>query len=217
MAAIPPGSGVGGGSSNAAATLVSLNHLLDTGLSMEQLRDIAKRLGADIPFFLWGGLAVGWGRGDRIERLTPLSESSVVVVVPDNIAVSTASAYSMLSAPECKETEPTEISGCSNGLKDRVKALDSRMSLWENNAATPFLYNSFEQSVFSHHPEISALKSLLLDAGANGALMSGSGSAVFGLAESPEHARHMGSAVEQSARCRCFFAQTVGTGWEWNA
>ena len=214
---VPPGSGIGGGSSNAAATLVSLNRLLKAGLEEEQLRDVAKGIGADVPFFISGGLAAGWGIGDKIERLTPLVESSIVVAIHDNVAVSTAEAYSTLAAPECKESEPAEFSECSERLKDHVKALDPRRSLWENNAAAPFLHNSLEKPIFARHPEISALKSLLLNEGAKGALMSGSGSAVFGLAESPEHAQSIRSAIEKSPNCTCFLAQTVSSGWEWNA
>ena len=214
---VPPGSGLGGGSSNAAATLVSLNRLLDAKLSDEQLRGLAGGIGADVPFFISGGLAAGWGIGDRVQPLAPVAESSIVVVVPDNIAVSTAAAYSMLAAPDCGQPEPTAFSGCSERLRDRVKALAPGKSLWENNAASPFLHNGLERPVFSRYPELSALKSLLLNAGANGVLMSGSGSAVFGLAQSPEHAQSIGSAVEKAFHCSCFLTQTVGSGWAWNA
>ena len=214
---VPPGSGLGGGSSNAAATLVALNRLLDAGLSDEQLRGIASEIGADVPFFVSGGLAAGWARGDKTERLTDLAESSIVIVVPNDISVSTAAAYRMLSAPECKKPQPVDFSECSKKLRDAAKALDPATSLWENDNFSPFLYNSLEEPIFSQYPEILSLKDLLLTAGAKGALMSGSGSAVFGLAESPEHARHIGSAVEKSGICRCFPAQTLSGGWEWCA
>lgn len=211
---IPPRSGLGGGSSNAAATLVALNHLLRGGLSDGQLREIARGIGADVPFFISGGLAAAWQIGDKIEPLTPLPASFIVLVVPRDVGVSTPAAYRMVAAPDCEGPAPERLSECGGRLKGCVKALDSSSSLSMNNDVGAVLHNSMEKPVFSAYPKIAELKALLLDAGAKGALMSGSGSAVFGLAESVEHAREIERAVGRSASCRCFIVETVGCGSE---
>lgn len=207
---IPPGSGLGGGSSNAAATLAALDEMLDAGLPQEQLQNIARGLGADVPFFLTGGTAAAWGIGDGLEPLPPVPESFVVVAIPRNLAVSTADAYGMLQAPECGEYDPGNISECADGLKSRADALRSGKSLFEICAAGTLLHNSLEGPVFSRHPEIQKLKDTILGAGAGAALMTGSGSAVYGLAESERHADALKEESEKRIDCDCFVAKTVG-------
>ena len=106
---IPPGSGLGGGSSNAAAALLALNRLLGAELDDDRLRKIAGQIGADVPFFISGGLAAAWGRGDSLQTLPPLPESFIALAIPLNVAVSTATAYGMLAAPSARGRRP-EIS-----------------------------------------------------------------------------------------------------------
>jgi 4-diphosphocytidyl-2-C-methyl-D-erythritol kinase len=211
---IPPCSGLGGGSSNAAATLVALNHLLGGGLSDDQLREVARDIGADVPFFISGGLAAAWQIGDKVEPLPALPESFIVLAVPRDVGVSTPAAYRMVAAPECEGPVPERLSECSGRLKACVKALDSPSPLSMNDEVGAVLHNSLEKPVFSLHPEIAELKALLLAAGAKGALMSGSGSAVFGLAESFEHAGEIERAVGRSASCKRFTVGTVDCGSE---
>jgi 4-diphosphocytidyl-2-C-methyl-D-erythritol kinase len=212
---IPPGSGLGGGSSNAAATLAALDEMLGSGLPKERLWDIARGLGADVPFFLKGGVAAGWGIGDKIEPLPQMPESFVVVAVPRGLAVSTADAYGMLQAPECGEYNPQNISDCADGLKSRADALRSGRPLSEINSVEPILYNSLEEPVFSRHPEIAGLKKALIEAGAGAALMTGSGSAVYGLAESEEHADRLKEALGKQVDCESFVAKTTDKGRQW--
>lgn len=212
---IPPGSGLGGGSSNAAAALVASNHLLKAGLSEQELLTIASRLGADVPFFLSGGLAAGWQIGDRLRPLPPVPESPLVVVVPRNLAVSTAEVYGTLNAPQCKAPDPENFDDCSDRLKDRVAALSRRVGLAEIASSGSVLYNALEEPVIARHPEIGEIKKMLLEAGAQSAMMSGSGSAVFAPAESTDHAHEIKSALEGSFACDCFVAQTNTYGWEW--
>jgi 4-diphosphocytidyl-2-C-methyl-D-erythritol kinase len=209
---IPPGSGLGGGSSNAAATLAALDEMLGSGLPKEQLWDIARGLGADVPFFLTGGVAAAWGIGDKIEPLPPMPESFVVIAVPRGLAVSTAVAYGMLQAPECGEYNPQNISDCDDELKSRADALRSGGPLSEINSTKPILHNSLEEPVFSRHPEIAGLKKTLIEAGATGALMTGSGSAVYGLAESEERAHKLRETLEKQGGCDCFVAKTTDEG-----
>ncbi len=211
---IPPRSGLGGGSSNAAATLVALNHLLEGGLSDDRLREIAAGIGADVPFFISGGLAAAWRIGDKLAPLPAPPRSLIVLAIPRDLGVSTAAAYRMVAAPECEGPVPEKLSECSGRLNACVKALDSPSPLGMNEEVGTVLHNSLEQPVFSLHPEIAELKALLLGAGAKGALMSGSGSAVFGLAESFEHAEEIMRAVGRSASCTCLTVATVGCGSE---
>jgi 4-diphosphocytidyl-2-C-methyl-D-erythritol kinase len=212
---IPPGSGLGGGSSNAAAVLAAMNKMLRAGLSEKQLHEIAHDLGADVPFFLTGGLAAAWGIGDRTVSLSPLQESFVVVAIPHNLSVSTADAYSMLQAPACADYRPEGISGCTDGLKSCVDALRTGKPLSEIATSEKILYNSLEGPIFSRHAEIARLKNLMLEAGAKGALMTGSGSAVYGLADSEADAGRIKTAVERMSSCVCLTAGTLDQGMEW--
>jgi 4-diphosphocytidyl-2-C-methyl-D-erythritol kinase len=212
---IPPGSGLGGGSSNAAATLVVLNHLLRAGLTDGRLREVGRDIGADVPFFITGGMAAAWQIGDRLRPLPALPESFVVVAVPNNVMVPTPRAYGGVAVPECKGPMPERFSECSDRLKGCVEVLDSRRPASMGDAARTILFNRLEEPVFSEYPDVAEVKAQLLEAGAAGALMSGSGSAVFGLAESSDHAGAMKRAVERAASCRCFVAHTVNSGSIW--
>jgi 4-diphosphocytidyl-2-C-methyl-D-erythritol kinase len=211
---IPIGSGLGGGSSNAAATLAALNYLLHGGLSELQLHDIARDIGADVPFFISGGLAAAWQIGDRMKLLPPLPQSFLVLAIPGNVSVSTSAAYAMLSMPPCKGYMPEKFSDCSDRLRHCVKALDSSRPLSLNHALNAILYNSFEKPVFAHHLEMAELKALLMKAGAKGALMSGSGSAVFGIADSFEDANRIQEKVAKSGVYPCFVVHTIDCGSE---
>ena len=212
---IPPGSGLGGGSSNAAAMLAAMNKMLRAGLSERQLHEIARDLGADVPFFLTGGLAAAWGIGDRTVSLPPLQESFVVVAVPRDLAVSTAVAYGMLQAPACDDYNPEEFSGCTDNLKSCADALRAGRPLSEIEASSQVLHNSLEVPIFSRHPEIARLKELMIEAGAKGALMTGSGSAVYGLAASKVDANGIKSGLENISSCDCLTAKTLDRGMEW--
>lgn len=209
---IPTGAGLGGGSSNAGATLVWLNHLLHAGLSEGELCAIGRTIGADVPFFISGGLAAAWQIGDRIKRLPPLGRQFLVLAIPRGVTVSTREAYGAVTAPECGDAMPNELSDCSNRLRAWVSALTAERTPFPSGNVTVMLHNSLEKPVFSRHPEIARLKDLLLKTGAQGALMSGSGSAVFGLAESLAHARHLGYSLKKSVPCDCSVHTTADRG-----
>ncbi len=155
---IPVSAGLGGGSSNAAATLKGLNLLWQMNIPKQKLLSLASELGSDVPFFLIGGMCIGEGRG---EILTPIhnSPSFWVVIIKPKISVSTQWAY-----------EKLELTNIEN--MDKMK----------NN-----LYNRFESCVIPKFPEIGEKKKELESFGLS-ALMSGSGSAVFGITEEKEKA-----------------------------
>jgi 4-diphosphocytidyl-2-C-methyl-D-erythritol kinase len=161
---IPMESGLGGGSADAAAALVGLGRLWG-GVPVTLLRDVASGIGADVAFFLSGGTALGLGRGEEIYPLVDLPPHWVVIVRPP-FGVSTAEAYSWYDEDR------------TAGLKE-TRELQLLPVPWPSRAAQ--MVNDLEPPVVRRHPEISALKAALKEAGALAAAMSGSGSAVFGL------------------------------------
>jgi 4-diphosphocytidyl-2-C-methyl-D-erythritol kinase len=171
---VPAGRGLGGGSSDAAAALIGLLRLTKKRLSMERLIEIAAGLGADVPFFLFGGRALGTNKGDEIYPLPDLPSRAVLVVSPRDIAVSTRDAYAWLGR---RLTKPRAIS-----------RLWSFCALcWSPQGAA--LSNDFEGAVFRRHPRLGRIRRELLQHGAMEAALAGSGSAVFGIFRNPAQAR----------------------------
>lgn len=169
---IPSEAGLGGGSSNAAMTLLALNALWKLKLDLATLTRIGARLGADVPYFLVGGTALGLGRGDDIYPLADMPPVHVVMLRP-GFGVATADAYTWFD----EETR--------RALKEPLpRPIPPGWPAW---SAT--LRNDLEIPVVRHHPAIGRIKQSLLDAGATLAAMSGSGSAVFGLFERGDAAR----------------------------
>ena len=169
---VPSEAGLGGGSSNAAMTLLALNKLWKLDLDLATLTRIGARLGADVPYFLGGGTALGLGRGDDIYPLADLPPVHVVILRP-GFGVSSSDAYQWFDE-ESRRTlrEPAP------------RAIPPGWPAW--SAA---LRNDLETPVVRHHPAIGRIRQSLLDAGAAFAAMSGSGSAVFGLFERADAAR----------------------------
>jgi 4-diphosphocytidyl-2-C-methyl-D-erythritol kinase len=163
---IPLQAGLGGGSADAAAALIGLARLWKTPLRPSQLTDVAATLGADVPFFLSGGTALGLGRGDEVYPLADLARHWIVLLVP-GFGVSTADAYNWYDAERdlsrgVSAREPQHVPGP-----------------WPSRAAQ--MINDLEAPIARHHPEIDQMRTALRRAGALAAAMSGSGSAVFGL------------------------------------
>jgi 4-diphosphocytidyl-2-C-methyl-D-erythritol kinase len=168
---IPTEAGLGGGSADAAMTLLALNALWKLDLDLTSLCRIGARLGADVPFFLVGGTALGLGRGDDIYPLDDLPTVYVVVLKP-GFGVSSEEAYRWYDEEPRRAREPAPTPVPVG---------------WPAWATT--LRNDLEPPVTRHHPAIRRIRQSLLDAGAVMSLMSGSGSAVFGLFERPDAAR----------------------------
>jgi 4-diphosphocytidyl-2-C-methyl-D-erythritol kinase len=164
---VPVGSGLGGGSADAAGALVAANRLGGLGLATRDLETAAEGIGADVKFMLRGGCAIGRGRGDQLERIEPLPPLPVVVVVPP-VTVSTTWAYGSLKIP--LTTGGTSLNIIAGALKNG-----------EILSLRDVLENDFERLIFDRHPEIGRIKYALLGMGARVALLSGSGSAVFGI------------------------------------
>ena len=163
---IPLQAGLGGGSADAAAALIALARLWKAPVRPAQLTDVAATLGADVPFFLSGGTALGLGRGDEVYPLADLPRHWIVILVP-GFGVSTADAYSWY-----------------DGERDVSRGGSAREAQhvpgpWPSRAAQ--MINDLEAPIARHHPEIDQMRTALRRAGALAAAMSGSGSAVFGL------------------------------------
>ena len=170
---IPVARGLGGGSSDAAAALIGMLRLTKAKLPLERLMQIAASLGADVPFFLFGGRALAVNRGDEIYPMEDATKRTVVVVSPKGIGVPTKDAYSWLAPELTRLTNPHRIW--------RFCAL-----CWSRQEA---LSNDFEGPVFSRHPRLGEIRAGLLKRGAVDAALAGSGSAVFGLFRNPARAR----------------------------
>jgi 4-diphosphocytidyl-2-C-methyl-D-erythritol kinase len=167
---IPPGSGLGGGSTDAAAVLRAFEDVHPGALPPERLHDLAAGLGSDVPFFVSGlPLAHGAGRGDRLTGTTPLPARTVLLVLPE-LHVSTTAAYRWLDDDRAHGREP---SGPHAG-DPPAGPLD-----WDGVADRA--RNDFEPVVFRRHPELGGYRDVLADHGARPALMSGSGSTLFGV------------------------------------
>jgi 4-diphosphocytidyl-2-C-methyl-D-erythritol kinase len=171
----PMGGGLGGGSSDAAAVLLALPVLAGVRSDPHRLRDLAARLGSDMPFFLHGGTALGVGRGTELYPLPEMPERPVLIVAPD-IHVSTPEAYRALGRGLTDDSRP----GILNSLQAFVwrSGVSAPAETWKSD-------NDFETVVFRQFPLLSAIKRKLLKAGASPALMTGSGSALFGVFNSP--------------------------------
>ena len=172
---IPLGSGLGGGSSNAAAVLLALPALLKKKLPLEKLMELGAELGSDVPFFLMGGTAVGIGRGTELYPLPDIPSSPGLLIIPD-IHSSTAAAYAALNRKAMDETSPAIL------LNFQSFVLSSCSAPKPPTLPT----NDFETVVFHQHPQLKSMKGKLLKLGAWRAMMTGSGSALFGLFPSRE-------------------------------
>ncbi|HVS89655.1 MAG TPA: 4-(cytidine 5'-diphospho)-2-C-methyl-D-erythritol kinase [Candidatus Acidoferrum sp.] len=176
---IPAGRGLGGGSSDAAATLFGYLRLTGRKLPAARLLEIAGTLGADVPFFLLGGRALGIGRGDEVYPLPDIAKRYILIVSPRDIQVSTPDAYRWVKA---RALSATLTKGPANPTLWKFCAL-----CWSTQGSG--LSNDFERPVFRRHPRLDRIKRALLQRGATEASLAGSGSAVFGIFPSPALAR----------------------------
>ena len=159
---IPPGKGLGGGSSNAAMTLFALNKIWELHLERKELMELGKGLGADVPFFLEGGLCLGLDRGDNIIPLVDLDNIPCILALP-SFSILTAQVYSQFRSSLTSEDKDSKI---IRFLEDRKFGL---------------LENRLEETIFSLYPQLKVIRSLLRSQGSELSLVSGTGSAVFGL------------------------------------
>lgn len=193
---IPAPGGLGGGSSNAAVTLLALTKLWEIETGFSEMVEIGKHLGSDVPFFFCGGTALGAGRGTEIFPLSETEEKFILIVAP-KVNISTAEAFLRLNAPRL--TNPDSKSILPICLRE-AESLNLRQC---------GLKNDFEASVFKIEPEIGRVKEKLFSLGARCALMTGSGASVFGIFDSEETRQTAIKALEDERTWRKFAVATV--------
>jgi 4-diphosphocytidyl-2-C-methyl-D-erythritol kinase len=194
---IPAEAGLGGGSSDAAATLFALVRFWEIELTAGNMISIAESLGSDVPFFLSGGTVSATGRGELIALLADAREQHLLIIKP-NARVSTADAYKSLNSPALTSSDAKPIL-----LRSQVSDDSASFDL---NA----LHNDFEAVVFRLEPEIERAKNALLKSGAIAAMLCGSGSAVFGILENQDAQERAIQAIELETGWRAFPCKTVG-------
>jgi 4-diphosphocytidyl-2-C-methyl-D-erythritol kinase len=208
---IPAKAGLGGASSNAAVSLLALAHLWRVKAAAPELREIAADLGADVPFFLLGGRALATGTGATVSSLSDKADNDVqyFIVITPNVGVSTAKAYAALGSPSLTTRNADPILSSS-----RIEANSRQSQPWSlhdewKNRLRDNLKNDFESVIFDIEPEIRRTKETLLQAGALGALLAGSGSSVFGIFADREDQQRAVKEIKLEAGWRIFPCVTV--------
>ncbi len=175
--AIPVAGGMAGGSADAAAALVALNELWGCALPRERLKELGAELGSDVPFCVVGGTALATGRGTSLARVLCRGEFTWLALLDDE-PLSTAAVYREWDA----RCAPSEVE--PDAVLQALRACDPE-------ALGAALHNDLEPAAFALRPDLAERKRLLLDAGAFGAVLSGSGPTMLGLAAGPAHAREI--------------------------
>ena len=172
---IPTGGGLGGGSGNAAITLLVLNYIWDCRLSINQLQKMAGELGSDVPYFLIGGPCIGWGRGDKIVIQEKLETERDLVLLYPGFEIPTSLAYSLLDKPDVS----VSMKLTTECLKHTIRRSEE-IILYGNRAG---MSNDFEGPVFTHFPELEKLVRKTEQSNAGKVMLSGSGSSLIASGE----------------------------------
>lgn len=189
---IPVGAGLGGGSSNAAAVLLGLNQYYGNPLSLDALMKIGLTLGADVPFFLFGRPAIARGIGEILEVYDRINPYKILLVYP-GFAISTATVYKNLNLR----------------LTNSQKEINYLSFKNENFCPRKHLCNDLESSVVALYPELIEIKETLKDLGARGALMSGSGSTIFGIFSETKLAQEAHAALGRQQRWQIYLTDLL--------
>ncbi|MBI3880367.1 MAG: 4-(cytidine 5'-diphospho)-2-C-methyl-D-erythritol kinase [Verrucomicrobia bacterium] len=170
---IPMAAGLGGGSGNAANTLLALNELFGAPLGAEKLQELAAALGSDVPFFLQRNPALATGRGERVESLPTFKalDGVWILLIHPGFGIATAWAYKELA----------KFPAALNGRPGRARELAARLAAGDLRTAAGSFYNSLEAPALHKHPLLALFQDFLREHGALAALMSGSGSTTFAL------------------------------------
>ncbi len=193
---IPFPGGLGGGSSNAAIALLGLSTLWKLDISFVELLNLGKKIGSDVPFFFYGGTAIGKGRGTEILSVKDYKEKYIVIIAP-NIEISTARAYKQLNAQDLTNIDSKSILKICREDAERLES-----------GHLNFI-NDFEESVFEIEPEIKSLKSKLLDRGAETVLLSGSGASVFAIFDNENKRQKVLKHFQDLQHLRAYAVETV--------
>lgn len=169
---IPVAAGLGGGSSNAASTLIGMNQLFGLGATKQDLMKIGSTLGADVPFFIFGNAALATGIGDKLEAIEVNPKLWLLLITPD-ISISSAWAYRNFRM----------------GLTNKPINITIPCCIHHFSEVMSMLSNDLEKVAIPRYPIIQKIKDKLINTGAKGSLMSGSGATVFGIFASEDEAK----------------------------
>lgn len=189
---IPVCAGLGGGSSDAAAVLRALNRMTGTNMTGSQLEVLGLKLGADVPFCITGGTCLAEGRGERLTRLPPMPKCGIVICKP-RFPISTPELFAKVDAREV-------------GGEPDTDALIAALARSDLRALATGMRNVFEDVLSPSQSEIFDIKRRLVENGALGSLMTGAGSAVFGLFASFSEAKKCAGILAKDYR-ECYFAE----------
>ncbi len=191
---IPIAAGMAGGSTDAAAALLGINELYEIGYDVDKLKELGVKIGADVPYCIQGGTALAEGIGEVLSALPTPPACHLVIAKPD-INVSTKFVYENLRANEL-ESHP-DIDGMIEGLETGdLKAITDRLA------------NVLETVTVPAYPIIDEIKQTMLDGGAEGALMSGSGPTVFGIFTELDKAKQAAKRIEHAELAKQIFVTT---------
>jgi 4-diphosphocytidyl-2-C-methyl-D-erythritol kinase len=193
---IPAEAGMGGGSSDAAVALLGLARLWQVETDREELTEIGAGLGADVPFFFTGGTALGTGLGIAVTPLPDIRAEHLLVIKP-RARVSTAEAY--------KALKRGALTKDSSDIILSISCAEARIS----DSLPEALHNDFEPVIYELYPEIARARAMLIEQGARGALLAGSGACVFGIFENEEALGSARSVLERESGWRVFTSATL--------
>jgi 4-diphosphocytidyl-2-C-methyl-D-erythritol kinase len=195
---IPLAAGLGGGSGNAATTLLALNELFDRPLASEKLHELAAELGSDVPFFLQNKPALATGRGEKIQPLEafPALRGKAFLLIHPGFGISTAWAYQTLA----------RFPAALNGRRGRAQKLISALQAGDLRATSGEFYNSLEAPALGKFPVLALFQEFLRANGALTALMSGSGSTTFAIAENVADAESLAEKFKSKFGQNCWTA-----------
>lgn len=181
---IPIAAGLAGGSTDAAATMIGINEVFKLGLSKEELMERGVKIGADVPYCILGGTALAEGIGEKLSRITPCPDCIILIAKPE-AGVSTKHVYQSLKLDEV--THPD------------IDAIIDAINMSDLNKITQNLGNVLESVTIAEHPVIDKIKQMMVDGGAIGSLMSGSGPTVFGMFDDIAKAESCMETIKQAA------------------
>lgn len=193
---IPAEAGLGGGSSDAAVTLMGLARLWRVGAAREELAELGAQIGADVPFFFTGGTALGTGLGTEIQPLPDVEAEHLLIVMP-RARVRTADAYKALKRPALTKESP-----------DIILSISCAEALFSDSLHEA-LHNDFEPVIYERNPEIARARRRLIEEGARGALLAGSGASVFAIFDNSRALGLAREALEREPGWRVFEASAL--------
>ena len=193
---IPVAAGMAGGSSDGAAVLWGINQMYGLGLSMQALMERGVRLGADVPYCIQRGTALAEGIGEKLSVLPPMPKCTILIAKP-GISVSTKFVYENLHANDLKPEQHPDVDSMIEAMRQKdLGLLCSRMG------------NVLETVTIPAYPVINEIKRTMMDNGAIGSMMSGSGPTVFGIFDSPAAAKQAVKAVRATKLAKQIFLTT---------